>query len=84
MGRESLAYDEGMLFIYDEDIQPAFWMKNMNFPIDILFIGEDRLIRHIESNVLPCLPEAPKCPRVFPPVPVRYVLEVQAGQQLKS
>jgi len=37
----SIASDEGMLFIYDKPQTVRFHMKNMNFPIDMVFIDDN-------------------------------------------
>ena len=39
-----LADDEGMLFIYPEKNQPEFWMKDMNFAIDLLWIDNQTIV----------------------------------------
>jgi hypothetical protein len=79
MGRESLEEKEGMIFVYQSDLKPSFWMKNMLIPIDMVFIGNDRLIKHIEKNVPPCQMPDNQCVRYRPHVPIRYVLELQGG-----
>lgn len=74
-GRESLAENGGMLFVYEEPLIPSFWMKDMNFPLDIIWIGEDKKIVDITENMLP-----ETYPQTFQPkASVRYVLEVNAG-----
>ncbi|OGG75148.1 hypothetical protein A3H74_04090 [Candidatus Kaiserbacteria bacterium RIFCSPLOWO2_02_FULL_51_13] len=39
-GWEALSDGEGMLFVFSEDGHHTFWMKDMNFPIDIVWISE--------------------------------------------
>ena len=77
MWRDNLSENKGMLFVYEEEDRPNFWMKNMNISLDILFIGSDLKIKHIEHNVPPCKTE--ECERYSPPVPIQYVLELQSG-----
>lgn len=73
--RPSLADGEGLLFVFPEDTSPGFWMKDMHFPIDIIWISSSGVILGIEKNIAPeTFPEA-----FFPPAPVRYVLEVPGG-----
>ncbi|MEA1929557.1 MAG: DUF192 domain-containing protein [Patescibacteria group bacterium] len=74
-GRESLGEFEGMLFSFERPAEPSFWMKDMNFPIDILWLDSQLRIIEIEHNVQP-----DSFPQTFsPPQPIRYVLEVNAG-----
>src|SRR3989344_9080436 len=51
--REGLAPDEGMLFIFPEDGIYAFWMKDMRFSIDILWISHEGFIVDMRQNVSP-------------------------------
>ena len=79
MGRKDLPEDEGMLFVYETDVTPSFWMKNMKIPLDILFIGSDYKIKHIAQKVPPCQTEDDKCIRYPSTIPISYVLELQSG-----
>lgn len=74
-GRAALAEDEGMLFVFEEDGYHAFWMKDMDFPIDIVWISRDGLIAHIEENVGPETYPAAFAPRRE----ARYAVELPAG-----
>lgn len=74
-GKAGLAEDEGMLFVFDEDGRLAFWMKDMLFAIDILWISRDGAIVHIEENVAPETYPASFTPRSE----ARYVVELPAG-----
>lgn len=49
-GRKSLAAGRGMLFIYDSPETPGFWMKEMNFNIDIIWLYRQRIV-DITPNV---------------------------------
>ena len=77
MSRDRLASGQGMLFIFDESGDYAFWMKNMTFSIDILWLDEAKSIVHIEENVPPC--KADPCSLYSPGVEAKYVLEIPAG-----
>lgn len=44
---ESLGEDEGMLFIHDDEDEYAYVMREMAFPIDIVFVGENGTITRI-------------------------------------
>ncbi|MEO0986798.1 MAG: DUF192 domain-containing protein [Cyanobacteria bacterium J06639_14] len=77
MFRESLADDRGMLFPVDPPRPVQFWMKNVEIPLDLLFITEGEIVA-IESNVPPCLEEP--CPTYGPEgVPVDAAIEVRGG-----
>lgn len=74
-GRQSLAPDRGMLFIYDRPSYYRFWMKDMKFPIDIVWLDDNFIIADIAQDVGPAT-----FPNDFGPrSPARYVLEVNAG-----
>lgn len=76
MFRKSLADNQGMLFIFDKEAKYGFWTKNMQFPLDIIWISQDKRIVDIKTNVLPC--QEP-CEILMPNAYARYVLEVNAG-----
>lgn len=74
-GRDSLAEDRGMLFIMPQTIIPAFWMKDMRFAIDFIWIDEQQNIVAITPSI-----GVDSYPITFsPPSAVKYVLEVNAG-----
>lgn len=77
MFRPTLPDDQGMLFVFDMDRVPAFWMKNTLIPLDLVFLAEDGRIADIIPNARPCKIEP--CPRYIPRVAVRAALEVAAG-----
>lgn len=70
-----LSPDAGMWFDFGSTKYAGMWMKEMSFPIDILWFNEELRAVYIKENVLP-----ESYPEVFSPtVPSRYVLEVPAG-----
>lgn len=76
-----LGENEGMLFVFeDQNLRPSFWMKNMKFAIDIIWIDGGEVIQ-IHENVPPPEPDAPDSQLKFytPNQSVDYVLEVAAG-----
>jgi hypothetical protein len=74
-GHKPLASNEGMLFFFAQPGQYGFWMKDMLFPIDIMWISADKKIVHIEHDLSP-----ETYPQVFTPKEqAQYVLEVSAG-----
>ena len=52
-GRTSLPIGTGMIFIFPQDSNYIFWMKDMNFPLDIVWVSADFHIVGIEKNVSP-------------------------------
>jgi hypothetical protein len=77
MFRKDIPEGTGMWFIFAEDAERVFWMKNVSFPLDMLFIDASFTIRKIIKMVPPCIREP--CPRYYSGTPVRYVLEVPGG-----
>ena len=50
-----LANDKGMLFVFNEPGNRPMWMKNMQFPLDIIWFNEKGSVVAIEKNVPPCI-----------------------------
>lgn len=76
--KDSLADNEAMLFVLDNEGEHTFWMKNMKFPIDIIWIDTDKTVVHIEHNLQPCGSEL-FCPTYKPNDESLYVLETVGG-----
>lgn len=73
-GRQGLGKNEGLLFVFEEEGYYGFWMKDMLFPIDILWIGSDGSIVYIVESATP-----ESYPLAYvPPRASRYVLELPA------
>lgn len=85
-GRESLADGSGMLFVFDAPSDAGFWMPEMRFSLDIIWIGADCRLVHIEAEVPHPAPETPRSelPTYAPAVPGQYVLEVNAGDAARA
>jgi hypothetical protein len=75
-GRDGLAEDAGMLFVYEEADRYSFWMKDMNFPLDFIWINGDRVV-DLDKNITPENVQPPKT--ISPKVKADKVLEVEAG-----
>lgn len=78
--RASLATNAGMLFIFDPASQPDFWMKDMRFALDFVWIANGR-VAGINRNVPAPQPGTAtlNLPTYAAPEPVDYVLEINAG-----
>jgi len=83
-GRVSLAPDAGMWFVFEQDGTYPFWMPEMNFPIDIIWVGSDFKVAEVVRNVSPEPGvDKPQLKRYTNRLPVRYVLEVPSGTSLE-
>jgi uncharacterized membrane protein (UPF0127 family) len=76
-GRPALAPEEGMLFLFETAQVQSFWMKDMRFPIDILWIRDGQIVGITPNVPIPRVPT--ELPRYASPVPCDVVLEVRAG-----
>lgn len=74
-GARSLLPGTGMLFMFNEVGDYGFWMKDMNFDIDIIWINKNMKVIGIEKNI-----SKDSYPKLYtPPAPILYALEVPAG-----
>ncbi len=74
-GMDKLSDNSIMLFTFDHSDNYGFWMKDMKFPIDIIWLDEDYKIIHIEEKVSP-----ESYPKIFyPGEKSLYVIEMNAG-----
>lgn len=78
MFRPSLASDRGMLFVFDGLDFHGIWMKNCKFPIDIVWLDEQKKVVHVQEGAPPCTREP--CPVYSPLRRAAYVLEIGSGQ----
>jgi hypothetical protein len=75
-GQPYLPANQGMLFVFAAKNLPVFWMKDMNFPIDMVWIADGRVVGVTEQVAVP---KAGELARYHPPEPVDMVLEVPSG-----
>ena len=85
-GREHMAQDAGMLFVFEEEQQLHFWMKEMRFPLDIIWIDAQCRLVGVSAEVPTPVPNAgnDEIPRAQSPLPARFVLEVNAGEAARN
>lgn len=76
-GRKSLEQNKGMLFIFEQPGNYSFWMKNMQFPLDLVFIKDNKVVS-VAQNAQPTK-ENENPPLFFPEGQVNKVLEINAG-----
>lgn len=74
MYRSGMERKQGMLFVFPDISMRSFYMKNTEFPLDLIFIKDDLTIGSFQENAQP-LNESSLPSKV----PVRYVLEVNSG-----
>ncbi len=79
MYRKELGENQGMLFIMPYSGNQEFWMKNTLIPLDLIFIGEDLIIKGMVENAIP---ESTNPLGISEPS--RYVLEVNGGYCRKN
>jgi len=74
MYRQELADGTGMLFVFDEESDHAFWMKNTFIPLDMIFVSSDRRVVGVHERARPhsLAPISVKRPS-------RWVIEVPGG-----
>ncbi len=74
-GRSSLLTGTGMLFVFDTPGEYGFWMKDMLFAIDMVFVDEKGLVVTVDRNISPATyPQA-----YYPSKFIKYVIELPAG-----
>lgn len=78
-GRTCIPANTAMLFVFDEPAKYAFWMKDMRFAIDIVWLDADKKVVHIEQDVSP-----ETYPKTFTSSePALYVLELRSGRAVE-
>jgi uncharacterized membrane protein (UPF0127 family) len=75
--RRYLGHYNGMLFVFDENVNNPFWMKDTLINLDIIFIDEKGFIVDIKEDNEPCTEDY--CPLISSSQEYRYVLEVNGG-----
>jgi uncharacterized membrane protein (UPF0127 family) len=70
--------DKGMIFPFFGDNQRCFWMKDMHFPLDIIWVDSDKKVTHIQPNLYPGSYPQQYC------ATAQYVIELNAGEAAKN
>lgn len=81
-GWESLPESAGMLFVFEGDQHLSFWMVDMNFPLDMVWIDSSCRVVDVTLDAPTPLPDQSRAelPRFRPSSPARFVLEINAGE----
>ncbi len=77
MNRSSLDEYSGMLFIFGDEAERSFWMKDTLIPLDMIFIDSGFKIVHIQKEAKPCKTIA--CEGYSSIKPAKYVVEINGG-----
>ncbi len=79
-GRQSLATDSGMLFIFEKADKVGFWMKDMKFALDLIYINDKKVVDIIKNAAMPPVDQKDQdLPIYMAREPFNMVLEVNAG-----
>jgi uncharacterized membrane protein (UPF0127 family) len=54
MFQNELPYDQGMIFVLNQEQVAPIWMLNMQFPLDVIWFDSNGTVVHIATNVQPC------------------------------
>ena len=91
MFRSGLRTDEGMFFVFERRDIFQFWMKNMRFPIDIIWLDANReegknftlnaKVVDMAADVPPC--DRENCPVYTPSQKAIYAIEIPAGDSVR-
>ena len=83
--KDHLKENEGMLFIFEQPTRQGFWMKDMKFPIDIIWLNSNGTVVNIRHSLQPCIMTFDFiCPTYIPDKDSLYVLETRAGFSKKQ
>jgi len=80
-GRTSIPRDGGMMFVFETEGQYGFWMKDMEFPLDLIWIDSDCYVTDLTENANPADNDSDLSEIIsyVPQNPVQYVLEINGG-----
>lgn len=76
--RETLPSNEAMLYIFEESGPHRVWTREFQFPVDVIWVDESKIVVHVVENAPPC--QKGKCTWYGPPPKdARYVIETNSG-----
>lgn len=79
-GKQSLQKNSGMLFLFSSPDYYSFWMKDMKFPLDIIYIQNNKIVTIFQNVPAPSSQNLQaQLPIYKPTVPADRVLEINAG-----
>ena len=74
INRDSMPMSSGMLFVYERPQPLSFWMRNTLIPLDMIFVDQTGVVRHVHHEAVP-LDETP----IFGGRDLTHVLEINGG-----
>ncbi|HEV2403036.1 MAG TPA: DUF192 domain-containing protein [Candidatus Saccharimonadales bacterium] len=75
-GRHAMPLYSGMLFIFPTASEQCFWMKDMHFPLDMIWLNSAKQVVYMQAAISPNTYPETFCPES----PARYVIELNTGQ----
>jgi uncharacterized protein len=75
MGRKALTEQQGMLFDFGYERRVSMWMKDTLISLDMAFFAQTGRLVYLERATEPL-----SLRKITPPMPIRYVLEINAGE----
>ena len=82
MYRENLPDRTGMIFVFDQEGNHHFWMKNTMIPLDMIWMDASGKVIFVSANTPPC--KADPCATYGPDAPARQVLEIAGGMAARE
>lgn len=82
MFKKDMEENQGMLFVFPKSGLYNFWMKNVKFPLDLIWIDQEKKIVDLKLQQQPCLSNP--CSAIKPKVKAQYVLELKGGMASKT
>lgn len=79
MFRKELSENYGMLFLFPDESERTFWMKDTYVALDMIFFDQNKNFVSVQKNAEPCLDRGFLCPSYLSNGKAKYVLEVKAG-----
>ncbi len=84
MYRDSLPSGQGLLFVHAKPGNYAYWMYNVQMPLDIIWLDTEHRVVDVVANAQPCKTKASECPQYGGQKLAQFVLELPAGEAARN